>query len=66
MTKHASGKHGRIIGQKERRAGWPAQASAWCFLCNGTHRWEAGCAALDGHPAFSAKPVEARASRQVA
>ena len=47
MTKHASGKYGRTIGQKERKAGWPAPATAWCYLCNGTHRWAEGCAASD-------------------
>jgi hypothetical protein len=53
MTKHTAGKYGRIIGQKERKAGWPSPATAWCFLCNGTHRWAEGCAASGGHPAFS-------------
>ena len=62
MTKHASGKYGRTIGQKERKAGWPAPATAWCYLCNGTHRWEEGCAALGGHPAFSQEPEEESAT----
>jgi hypothetical protein len=53
MTKHASGKYGRTIGQKERTAGWPSPATAWCFMCNGTHRWAEGCVAAGGHPAFS-------------
>jgi hypothetical protein len=53
MTKHTSGKHGRTIGRKERKAGWPAPAIAWCYLCNGTHLWAEACAALVGHPAFA-------------
>jgi hypothetical protein len=64
MTKHTSGKYGRVIGQKERKAGWPTPATAWCFMCNGTHRWVEGCAADDGHPAFSQQrePVAVRRS----
>ena len=64
MTKHASGKYGRVIGQKERKAGWPSPATAWCFMCNGTHRWAEGCAADGGHLAFSQQkePVAARRS----
>lgn len=45
MTKHASGKHGRTIGHKEPKAGWPARASAWCYRCSGTHQWADGCPA---------------------
>ena len=66
MTKHTAGKYGRTIGQKERKAGWPAPAMAWCYLCNGTHRWEQDCAERHGHPAFTKPAAEARGSRQVA
>lgn len=66
MTKHTSGKYGREIGQKERKAGWPAQATAWCYLCAGTHRWSQGCAARDGHPAFHAGPAQHDRSRPAA
>jgi hypothetical protein len=54
MTKHASGKHGRTIGHKEPKAGWPARASAWCYRCSGTHQWEEGCPA--GHGDLAAQP----------
>ena len=65
MTKHQSGKYGRTIGKKERKAGWPAPATAWCYLCNGTHAWVEGCAA-GSHAAFS-EPSEAVGSvRRVA
>lgn len=69
MTKHASGKYGRVIGQKERKAGWPAPATAWCYLCNGSHRWEDGCPERGGHPAFSQeseRPVARRATSRSA
>jgi len=66
MTKHASGKHGRIIGKKERKAGWPAPAIAWCYLCNGTHRWSEGCAADGGHPAFAPHQAETQDRQQAA
>ena len=65
MTKHTSGKYGRTIGQKERKAGWPAPATAWCYLCNGSHPWAAGCAASGGHPAF-AEPQRVGARRTAA
>ncbi len=55
MTKHTAGKYGRTIGQKERKAGWPVAATAWCFMCNGTHRWEESCVARGSHPAFGAQ-----------
>lgn len=57
MTKHTAGKYGRTIGLKERRAGWPTPATAWCYLCNGTHRWKEGCTAIGGHPAFEREKV---------
>ena len=66
MTKHASGKYGRTIGQKERKAGWPSPATAWCFLCNGTHRWAEGCAADGGHPVFSVQNETAQARTRAA
>ena len=64
MTKHTAGKYGRTIGQKERKAGWPQTATAWCYLCSGTHRWAEGCVADGGHPAFSqrSEPAPARDS----
>ena len=43
MTKHGSGTHGRTIGRRDPKAGWPARASAGCYRCNGTHGWEDGC-----------------------
>ena len=55
MTKHASGKHGRTVGRREPRAGWPARASAWCYRCNGTHLWKDGCTASQGGPATRAR-----------
>ena len=64
MTKHASGKYGRTIGQKERKAGWPAPATAWCYLCASTHRWDEGCTARESHPALST--ATATASRRAA
>ena len=66
MTKHHSGKYGRTIGQKERKAGWPAPATAWCYQCNGSHRWAEGCAASGGHPAFAAAAEPKAASRRAA
>ena len=57
MTKHESGKHGRTIGRKERKAGWPTPATAWCYLCGGTHGWDSRCSALAEHPAFMETPV---------
>ena len=48
MTKHNAGKHGRTIGRREPKAGWPAPASAWCYRCSGTHLWEEGCPAGHG------------------
>jgi hypothetical protein len=66
MTKHASGKYGRPIGQKERKAGWPAQATAWCYLCGGTHSWKARCEALAEHPAFSGRSSEPPQGQQAA
>lgn len=48
MTKHGSGKHGRTIGRREPKAGWPARASAWCYRCSGTHGWDDGCPARHG------------------
>ena len=65
MTKHASGKYGRTIGQKERKAGWPAPATAWCYLCNGSHSWAEGCVASGAHPAF-AEPRQRAGSRRTA
>lgn len=66
MTKHASGKYGRTIGQKERKAGWPSQATAWCYLCGGTHTWAEGCAAIGGHPAFSRRHDDIAANTRAA
>jgi hypothetical protein len=66
MTKHTAGKYGRVIGQKERKAGWPSPATAWCFMCNGTHRWAEGCAASGGHPAFSREKTSSEARRPTA
>ena len=66
MTKHASGKYGRTIGQKDRKAGWPAPATAWCYQCNGTHRWAEGCLAIGGHPAFSERHETVGSARRVA
>ena len=66
MTKHTSGKYGRTIGQKERKAGWPAPATAWCYQCNGTHRWAEGCAAMGGHPMFKEQSETAGSARRVA
>ncbi|MEX1335417.1 MAG: hypothetical protein AB1Z66_08965 [Candidatus Limnocylindrales bacterium] len=66
MTKHSAGKYGRTIGQKERKAGWPAPATAWCYLCNGTHRWVEGCAAGGGHPAFNEQHHSIGTARRVA
>ena len=43
MTKHTAGKYGRTIGMKERKAGWPSPATAWCYMCNDSHRWEEAC-----------------------
>lgn len=66
MTKHASGKYGRIIGKKERKAGWPAPATAWCYLCSGSHTWSEGCTALGGHPAWGQKAATATTARRTA
>ncbi len=66
MAKNGTGKHGRTIGQKERRAGWPAPATAWCYLCNGTHAWAEGCATSGGHPAFAERRQTVGSARQVA
>ena len=66
MTKHASGKYGRTIGQKERKAGWPAPATAWCYLCNGTHRWADGCTSSSGHAVFTESREAIGAARRVA
>jgi hypothetical protein len=66
MTKHASGKYGRTIGQKERKAGWPAPATAWCYLCNGTHTWAQGCGASGSHPAFAEARQAVGTARRVA
>ena len=66
MTKHTAGKYGRTIGQKERKAGWPTPATAWCFMCSGTHRWAEGCVASGGHPAFSRQNASAGARRTTA
>lgn len=66
MTKHASGKYGRIIGQKERKAGWPAPATAWCYECSGTHRWAEGCVADGGHPAFAQSKARTHSGRSAA
>jgi hypothetical protein len=66
MTKHTAGKYGRTIGQKERKAGWPAPAMAWCYLCNGTHFWAEGCAMRTGHPAFGQSEIEAQGRRNAA
>ncbi len=66
MTKHASGKYGRTIGQKERKAGWPAPATAWCYLCSGSHTWAAGCAATGGIAAFTGRREEPSATRRAA
>lgn len=66
MTKHASGKYGRIIGQRERKAGWPAPATAWCYLCNGTHTWAEGCISTGAHPAFSEERELVGSARRIA
>ncbi len=66
MTKHTAGKYGRTIGQKERKAGWPTPATAWCYLCNGTHRWVEACTAAGGHPAFTERPETTSAARRTA
>lgn len=66
MTKHASGKYGRTIGQKERKAGWPSPAMAWCYQCNGTHRWEDGCVSRNDHPTFIGQRTEASTRRHAA
>lgn len=66
MTKHHSGKYGRTIGQKERKAGWPAPATAWCYQCNGSHAWADGCAASGGHPAFAESREAVGSARRVA
>lgn len=66
MTKHASGKYGRSIGQKERKAGWPAPATAWCYLCNDSHSWEARCSRLAEHPVFMERPSGTPTGRQAA
>jgi hypothetical protein len=65
MTKHTAGKYGRTIGQKERKAGWPAPSTAWCYVCNGDHAWVDGCPVAGGHPAF-AKRKESVAARRPA
>ena len=60
MTKHASGKHGRTIGRREPKAGWPARATAWCYRCSGTHLWDEGCpAGHDGRTASMTLPSPA-------
>ena len=66
MTKHQSGKYGRTIGQKERKAGWPAPATAWCFLCNGTHSWVDGCRASSGRPSAPQPRGTVGSARRVA
>jgi hypothetical protein len=58
MTKHTSGKHGRTIGRTDRKAGWPSPATAWCYICGGTHRWEQGCAARGSQRAVVEHPDE--------
>jgi len=62
MTKHTAGKYGRTIGQKERKAGWPAPSTAWCYLCHGDHAWVDGCIATGGYPSLSEpkEPVSIR------
>lgn len=45
MTKHASGKYGRLIGSREPRVGRPAAADAWCYMCKTSHRWGMQCTA---------------------
>jgi hypothetical protein len=59
MTKHASGRHGRLVGRKAPKAGWPAPAKAWCYRCQGSHHWEEGCRARgDEHePALAGQAV---------
>jgi hypothetical protein len=66
MTKHTAGKYGRTIGQKERKAGWPTPATAWCYLCGGTHSWASRCAALASHPSFTHDPDDDRRGRRAA
>jgi len=66
MTKHQSGKHGRTIGQKERKAGWPAPATAWCYGCNGSHAWVDGCPTSGGHPTFAERRETVGSARRVA
>lgn len=58
MTKHTAGKYGRTIGQKERKAGWPSPATAWCYLCSGSHSWVDSCQAIGSHPAFAREPKQ--------
>jgi hypothetical protein len=66
MTQHTAGKYGRTIGRKERKAGWPAAAMAWCYQCYGTHLWAEGCPAAGGHPAFAERKAESTAMRRTA
>ena len=66
MTKHTAGKYGRTIGQKERKAGWPAPATAWCYQCSGSHSWAEGCTGSAGHVAFTDRRQEPSATRRAA
>jgi hypothetical protein len=67
MTKHTAGKYGRTIGLRERKAGWPAPVTAWCYLCSRSHRWSEACAAERQQPVLAeAHGLVTRPRRSVA